>query len=446
MNKDIFPLLDLQELVICLQSCDFSMATEESISRPTPQYVITLYKQIIDSFMGVSPDTLLKENEGVEDEGNSDDYNAIYADTLRVLTLNKICFKFFEDIGVSDFNIMDLYKPEPARTRRLLSAVVNYARFREERMFDCDQFLSQTESLLGRLRQKFDDYNFLQQQIKRYEDLNDLKEGEDLASLEERNKNLEQQLKKLTQIQETLTIDYNSYKSSKQKLMHELETSGFELIELESQRDKLQRYSETNMSNLDTTLKELAALYEKQQERLSQLEVRQKKLILSMETFQTLTSELYDVLKIVSTELQESHVKETGLVELKEQLLQSEAKLKNLLSSGVLVKVSIVQSQLTNQKEKLEELERTTKEKQKENRAALEKLQSQYSDTIVPEVQRTEEHIATELIGGVVSELEKEMQSLKDEFQRESDAIELEYSLLAGHINKYMGAMLEKMK
>ena len=53
--QDIFPLLDLEELVICLQSCDFAMATEEHIARPTSQYVITLYKQIIENFMGISP-------------------------------------------------------------------------------------------------------------------------------------------------------------------------------------------------------------------------------------------------------------------------------------------------------------------------------------------------------------------------------------------------------
>ena len=136
MSKDVFPHLDLQELVVCLQSCDFSLATEENISRPTSQCMITLYKQIIDSFMGISPDALLNDRRNFEDqgrngdggngssgndgsdndgnnEGNNDDNDndAVYNNTLRVLALNKICFKFFQDIGVPDFCIMDLYKP-----------------------------------------------------------------------------------------------------------------------------------------------------------------------------------------------------------------------------------------------------------------------------------------------------------------------------------------------
>ena len=252
MEKDVFPLLDIQELVVCLQSCDFALANEESISRPSSQYVITLYKQIIDSFTGVAPDSLISENDGQTGLGRDtlgDD--PVYEETLRMLTLNKICFKFFQDIGISDFNMMDLYKPDALRTQRFLSAVVNYARFREERMADCDQFMSQTETLLGQLRQKFDDYNFLQQQIQKYREVTDLANGESVSSLEANNRNLENQLKKLTQVQETFTLDYNNYKSNKQKLMSNLESLGFELIELESQRDKLQRYS---IADLDLSL------------------------------------------------------------------------------------------------------------------------------------------------------------------------------------------------
>lgn len=481
MSKDVFPHLDLQELVVCLQSCDFSLATEENISRPTSQCMITLYKQIIDSFMGISPDALLNDRRNFEDRGrngdggngnsgndgndnngnsggnnddnygdnysdNDNDNDAVYNNTLRVLALNKICFKFFQDIGVPDFCIMDLYKPDPQRTRRLLSAVVNYARFREERMFDCDQFMTQTEALLGLLRQKFDDYNFLQQQMNKYGEDSGLAGGEDLTVLEERNKNLESQLKKLTQIQETLTIDYNSYKSSKQKLLGELESLGFELIELESQRDKLQRYSQTDLQELHTSVKELSQLLQQQQEKLARFEAKQKNLHVSVETFQALTQDLYDVLQIISSELQESHLRETGLLELKKQLVQTDTKLKNLLSSGVLVKLGILQSQLDNQRQKLADLEKTTGERQRENSETLAGLQSRYSEEVVPELRRVEEHIQKELVAGVVQALNADMHTLRKEFQKEVDSIELEYALLASHINKYMETMLEKMR
>ncbi|SCU80509.1 LADA_0B07910g1_1 [Lachancea dasiensis] len=447
MSKDVFPLLDIQELVLCLQSCDFALANEENISKPSSKYVVTLYKQIIDSFSGISPDALISQGELLVGSGGERiDDDPVYKDTLEMLTLNKICFKFFQDIGVPDFNMMDLYKPDALRTQRFLSAVVNYARFREERMLDCDQFMSQTESLLGQLRQKLDDYNFLQQQIQKYRESTDLADGETLSSLEANNRNLESQLKKLTHVQETFTIDYNNYKSEKRKLMAQLESLGFELIELELQRDKLRRYSEADLPNLNASIQELSKMFEGQQTTLTVLQDKHRNLVRSMDVFQTVTSELYELLRIISTDLQESHLRELSLLEMKDQLAKSDAKLSNLLESGLIIKLSSLNAQLESRKQSIRDLEESTRSQQLENSSILQTLQKEYAEEVMPEVQRIEEHVEKELFGNVINTLEKDMQALRDEFKKESEAIELEYSLLATHINNYMRSMLEMIK
>ncbi|SCV04826.1 LAMI_0H19614g1_1 [Lachancea mirantina] len=446
MSKDVFPMLELEELVVCLQSCDFSMASENSILRPTSQYVTTLYKQIIDSFMGISPDDLSKFDNEIEGfKLGVNNFDTRLKDTLSVLTLNKVCYKFFCDVGVSDFSLMDLFKPDPYRTRRLLSAVVNYARFREERMFDCDQFMSITETLLGEIRQKFDDHNFLRRQVDRYRGVEGMEGQDDVTTLEDENKNLETQLKNLTHVQEAFTIDYNTYKSNKQALLSELESLGYQLIELESQRDKLKRYTETDLPTLERSLTELRTVLQQQHQKLSELEWRQRKILISGKTFTSIMSQVYDVLQVISTDIQESHMKESGLIDLKEQISQSADKLQNLLTSGVLVKISIVQSQLDHHQEKLGELKESTTAKQQENKKAIEMLQHEYSKEILPELQLTEERIEKEIMAGVMKDLESEIRNLKAQFQRESDAIELEYSLLASHINKYIESVLQKM-
>lgn len=446
MSKDVFPLLELSELVTCLQSCDFSLAVEENISKPSSQYVITLYKQIIDTFMGVSPDTLLS-NEALFDNSGSNDIqqNPAYTETVKVLALNKICFKFFQDIGVSDFNMMDLYKPDSLRTRRLLSAVVNYARFREERMFDCDKFMSKTEFLLNQLRSKFDDYNYLQQQINKHRNEIELREGETFETLQQQNKHLDQQISRLKGLQETLNIDYNAYKSRKQSLLHDLEKFGFELIELEFERNKLEKHSKTDFNELNLNIEKLSTLLATQQTNLNNLEQKHRKLRISMNTFQTLTHELYDVLQLISTDLQESHLREANLIDMREQLLQTDQKLNNILSSGIMVKMKILQSQLDNQKKKLHQLEGETKAKQIENSETLQLLQRQYTDEVVPDLRAAEEQVENDLANGTIKNYDYEISQLKQAFQTEIDAIDLEYSLLSSHINRYMEEMLRVM-
>lgn len=189
----------------------------------------------------------------------------------------------------------------------------------------------------------------MQQQVAKHYELADLAEGESLASLEANNRNLENQLKKLTQVQEAFTIDYNNYKSSKQKLMSQLESLGFELIELESQRDKLHRYSETDISSLQESMNEFSQMLDEQQGNLAKMQSQYKVLSKSTETFHAITLELYELLRIISTDLQESHLREIGLLEIKQQLAKSEAKMNNLLTSGVMMKLSSLQSQLAMQ-------------------------------------------------------------------------------------------------
>lgn len=440
MSEDIFPLLEITELAICLQSCDFSLATEDNIAKPTSMYVVTLYKQIIDSFMGISADALISMGrEGDEEE------NAMYNDTLQVLVLNKICFKFFQNIGVSDFNMSDLYKPDPLRTRRLLSAVVNYARFREERMFDCNRFISQTETLLGQLRSKFDDYNLLQQQLKDYKEEATKLGGQELGTLEENNKNLEAELKKMTQVQKALSLDYSNYKQEKQKMLKELEAYAFQLVELESLRAKLTKYSETDSEVLQAGINELQETLDGRQRSLSELENTQQNLRVSMQTFQRVIEELYELLRIISTELQDSHMKESSLQELKQQLVIRHDKMDTMLSSGLIVKMSVLQEQLDAQHDKMNELDKNSRTEGKKNDEKLRELQTEYAEKVVPHLQEAEENIERDFIMGEVKELEQKMHKIRVDFQNEVDSVELEYSLLAGHINKYMETMLERI-
>lgn len=453
MSVDIFPLLDISELATCLQSCDFSLATEDNIARPTSQFVITLYKQIIDSFMGISPDHLNGAENHIFGQSQRElDEQAASSQGMQVLVLNKICYRFFQNIGVSDFNLMDLYRPDTQRTKRLLSAVVNYARFREERMFDCNKFISQTETLLGQLRSRFDDYNLLQQQINRYEEedwkvdgVAPQEDGDELRALEENNRNIEMELKKLTQLQETLSIDYNSYKEEKQKMLKELEALGFQVVELDSQREKLQRYSESDINEMDHSIEELQKLLDSKREKLGSLERQQRNLRLSTQTFQRVIEELYDVLKIVSTEIRDSHRKEETLIDFKQQLIMRRDKLENVLDSGVMVKLAILDEQIETQKTELVNFRQSSKVKHEKNADQISKLQEKYTKEIVPKIQEAEVHIERDLMVGQVKRLEEDMHRLAIEFQREVDQIDIEYSLLASHMSKYMTVMLEKI-
>ena len=201
--------------------------------------------------------------------------------------------------------------------------------------------------------------------------------------------------------------------------------------------------SYTHLDVYKRQIQEFSQMLEEQQKNLADLQSRSKTLSKSTESFQAITAELYELLRIISTDLQESHLKEIGLREVKSQLMNSDAKMKHLLNSGIMVKLSNLESQLAAQKERLQELKNSTRTRQTENTTTLQNLQRQFSEEIMPELQKIDEHVEKELIGRQIKTLERDMQALKDEYKRDSDAIELEYSLLATHINNYMQSMMK---
>ena len=52
--------------------------------------------------------------------------------------------------GVPDFCMRDVFKPEAQRLQRMLSAVINFAKFREEKVANYDELIDASDSLTSR--------------------------------------------------------------------------------------------------------------------------------------------------------------------------------------------------------------------------------------------------------------------------------------------------------
>ncbi|SMN22901.1 similar to Saccharomyces cerevisiae YOL069W NUF2 Component of the evolutionarily conserved kinetochore-associated Ndc80 complex (Ndc80p-Nuf2p-Spc24p-Spc25p) [Maudiozyma saulgeensis] len=461
MNRDVFPLLDVPEIVMCLESCDFTLATEDEISKPTSAYIMSLYEQIIKGFTGSLSDTTLNDTT----KRMVDEETRLLAPTLRIITLNRTCYRFFKDIGVNDFGMMDLKKPVFERVRRLLSAVVNYARFREERMFDCKRFIATMEMLLNRLRSKFDDYNLLKQQTNDIQDLigdylqrvginiNDLegvefenKIDEEYNKLEEHNKDLESELKKLTSLQETFSIDYNNYRIEKQNLLKGLESVGYRLIELDSKRDKLQKGVDIDMDRLIAEINTLKKDIETKMSEQQELEKKQNNLQISAKVYEDFINELYDLLRILSTDLHDSQRNERTLMEIKQQLTTQQENLKNVLSSTVLDRIAIFDEQIKINQPELQNLEELFGSQNQEFELKRKEISEHYYQVIQPKQEESEDYINRVLINGKIKTTEKLLKEQKISYETQRRQLEEEWSMLIDCIVKYMEDLLKDVK
>lgn len=464
MNRDVFPLLDVPEIVMCLESCDFTLATEEEIQRPTSAYIMSLYEQIIKGFTGSLNDISFNETQTMR--RNIDEETQMLAPTIRIITLNKTCYKFFRDIGVYDFGMMDLKKPTFERVRRLLSAVVNYARFREERMFDCKKFISTMEILLNRLTSKFDDYNLLQQQTSDFEDLiknylqqvdidmdildNDtdfqLKIDQEYEKLETHNIELETELKKLTTLQETFSIDYNNYRLEKQKLMKSLETVGYRLVELDSKREKLEKGSDTDMNKLITEINDLKNDIDFKMKEQETLESQQVNLQISAKAYEDFINELYDLLRILSTDLQDSQRNERSLIDFQKQLITQRDNLASALSTTVKDRISIFEEQIKLNKPELQNLIQSYQSRKEHFEKQKQEIIEYYYQVIQPKQEESEDYINRVLINGKIKDIDNILERNQTTYDSQRKQLEREWSLLIDCIVKYMEDLLKEVK
>jgi kinetochore protein Nuf2 len=53
-----------------------------------------------------------------------------------------------ETVGIQDFTIRDLFEPQFPRTKRFLSAIINFAKFREERLTRYNELAGPTSELV----------------------------------------------------------------------------------------------------------------------------------------------------------------------------------------------------------------------------------------------------------------------------------------------------------
>ncbi|KAL6947749.1 hypothetical protein ACO0RG_000335 [Hanseniaspora osmophila] len=473
-KNDLFPLLEVEELVSCLQSCDFSIASFESIAKPTPAFVITIYKQIIDSFMGLSPDQLIEQQQrksatqnnlntlnsnNNNNNNNNNDTNVNdstingaalgsltdESETLNILILNKICFNFFQDLGVNDFNIMDLYKPEYNKTRRLLSAVVNFARFREEKIHDCIQYVQTTEELMTRLREKFEESNAIAEQYGTHKSEDIFTINDQLKTHEKENQDLQEALKNLLSVQRELMDGYEEYKKTKQQVLTTLENLGFEEIELESDRDKLSKYCNMKTEEIDFMISNLQQKLHTKKETLTILENQQQELYSKMDDFNKIFNELNQIMKYIVTDIQEAHRKEEQLVAQQQQNASTCKKLETLLNSNVLAKCSILQQQIEQQTESWAQVREEQNEKYTEHEERLTLLMKQYETDIIPRTQKQRKYVFEELINGRIQELNYQIQSLKANSAARVQEVEMEYSHLSEEIRRYINEMLETL-
>ncbi|PVU92652.1 hypothetical protein BB561_003708 [Smittium simulii] len=119
--------------------------TEEDLMRPSTQSMKVWFEAFIEILKGITLETVKENFEDYIIEVSA--YPQSHGEDVLFMSFYRQVRILFMEIGVEDFTLADMVRPDPQRTRRFLGEACNFAMFRDERMPILDKYTSNEEKI-----------------------------------------------------------------------------------------------------------------------------------------------------------------------------------------------------------------------------------------------------------------------------------------------------------
>lgn len=398
-----FPLLKTPDILQCMSDLQIPF-TADDLLRPTLQCMLAVYDAFADMLMGVTREDYSQPSYAALEFLT---HPEIYSESLALMGFFKHLHKLMMEVGIQDFNLRDIIKPEPARVRRILSAVINFAKFRGERIAVFDDCTSKSAQLNDRKARLKEAHTEMLEKVNTIS-LAHVAEKQEAKQLRQINTQLHNRIKDLHKQQNEITSAFEAFKQEKEELLEQI--NNVKVLN-ETFLQDIQRLKSGIVSNpeqLKTNLREMTnSLYQERQslaadeEKFQNLQAR----INGMSAVETDLNSCMKIMQECRSELGKiSEVKKMVAKEAESvQALESDLKLNTQQEKNA-------QRQLDNATEKLRRLQQHHEAKRQSNEETLSKLRAQLKQ---------------------LSSARGEQQSEADSFRQQYESLEEKLSRLA---------------
>eukprot|EP00742_Colponemidia_sp_Colp-10_P006056 GILJ01006481.1.p1 GENE.GILJ01006481.1~~GILJ01006481.1.p1 ORF type:complete len:504 (+),score=106.93 GILJ01006481.1:73-1512(+) len=138
-----FPTLSIAEIVECSKDLNIPI-TEEELAKPEYQVMKEVYQSMVEICTEVSKEDLRQiQFHGMDYLPHPE----LHEDSVPTLAFFRQLQRLMSAAGFGDVGMQDVFKPDPKRTRKILSAIINFAKFREERLYAFQEITKKTDVL-----------------------------------------------------------------------------------------------------------------------------------------------------------------------------------------------------------------------------------------------------------------------------------------------------------
>lgn len=408
-----YPILSNSEILACLRELDVPLE-ESDLLRPTRESLRPCYETLVEIFIGKP----LAEICAIDEEAFAKlDYPELYEEAIPNLMFIRAMQDIASGSGIDDFGLKDIFKPEYGRTRRNLSAFINFAKFREERLMEYEEALAKEAEEERLYREELELHERLKAEIAQAEEEG---AGHDLEELEREVAELEREVQAATLEAE----DMEAKAAASRKELEAMEAEERRLqMDIEQAKEAQEKEAHAEAQLMEEEQREAERLQE-ELKRLQNLEDEMQQTIETMKEIERLRNDTEQTQKKIKAIEEEIASKE-------EEIWKTDAKIEQLQRQKEAMDEKIARMKEQG-KLKIDAAEAAVKAAEEELAAARARVANQNAQE---EANKKE-----------IAKMEAGLKRMTDEHNREMDELMRAYEELRDTVVEYHNELFEAME
>ncbi|KAJ3095966.1 kinetochore-associated Ndc80 complex subunit nuf2 [Phlyctochytrium planicorne] len=423
-----FPNLKPSEILTCMSDLQIPFSIED-LEKPSTQRILTIFESFTSILMGVSREQFAQPNFAAMEIL---EYPDLHQESIVLMGFYRQLARLIMNAGFPDFSIKDIIKPEPLRIRKLLSGIINFAKFREERLSvfeDCTRrsadYVDQRQTLLLKNQELAESVNSLRAE-----------EEPAYQKCRERNQVLTAELRELKRIQMALTEEIDTLKKAKLEASEKLTNTQFLLTNGKQDCIRLRSRIVQSPEKLQQAILDMNHTASSEKANIASLEKRIRDLQSKMDHFGVLDQDLVSCMKLM--EECELEMKRANAAELSVQSEKESIEKRRLELRDAGMREQQMRRQLNNIEEKLLRLEKQFQSKKEANVTRMIELKAEH-EALLREREVNQGKI--DVNHKKVAEFEMKVVELKRHMEQEALSLKNDYVALKEKINLFTKAL-----
>ncbi|OCF43622.1 kinetochore protein Nuf2 [Kwoniella heveanensis CBS 569] len=430
-----FPLMTAMEVMDCLHALGVN-AQIEDLTKPNAATAQHVYAQLLDALMAAPMEAI--EGPKATLLGMME-YKELYNDALHFTMFYRHCRTLAELCGINDFAISDLTRPDAQRFRTCLSGIMNFAKFRDERMHFQNQLQASVQEQADRgleLRRKLAHVEAQIEEIK----ARNAAEQPQFEQAQKRNEGLRSELLELRAQQVKLSQEVEELKRERQALMDQAAHNAHLNTQLSQQILSTKSRLVQSPDRIKRQISEMHSAVSHEKSKLASFQVKARELANRLEVIGSLENDLKGLIDL-----------EKGILEQKAKveehrrsktLLESKKEGREIELASLVEKTKQLQTQFSNAQDKLARQNVMRDELQKKGMQRIEELKAEYK---VRSKERGEWQKQRDVLLAEQKELESEMAAFLAAHDEEINGMLEEYWNMRRQAEEYMNTMTHRL-